>query len=61
VIPFFTPDGTRLVAASDTGRAYLWDLQPGSLVDMACRVAGRRLTRAEWKQFLPGRDYSPAC
>jgi hypothetical protein len=26
-----------------------------------CRVAGRRLTEAEWAEFLPGRDYDPAC
>ena len=44
-----------------TGRAYLWDIRPRSLAAHACRVAGRRLTRAEWEEFLPGRDYDPAC
>jgi hypothetical protein len=24
-------------------------------------VAGRRLTRAKWAEFLPGRAYAPAC
>jgi len=61
VIPFFTPDGTGLIAAYDTGRAYRWDIRPASLARHACRVAGRRLTRAEWDEFLPGRDYEPAC
>jgi len=61
VLPFFTPDGTRLIASYQTGRAFIWDIRPGSLVRHACQVAGRRLTRAEWEQFLPGRDYDPAC
>ena len=32
-----------------------------ALARHACQVAGRRLTRAEWTEFLPGRDYAPAC
>jgi DNA-binding SARP family transcriptional activator len=27
----------------------------------ACAIAGRALTRAEWNDLLPGRDYTPAC
>jgi WD40 repeat protein len=61
VTPAFTPDGGHLVAAYDTGRAYLWDIRPASLARHACDVAGRRLTRTEWDEFLPGRDYDPAC
>jgi WD40 repeat protein/DNA-binding SARP family transcriptional activator len=61
VVPSFTPDSARLLAAYETGDAYLWDIRPESLVRQACRVAGRRLTRAEWSEFLPGRDYDPAC
>ena len=61
VLPFFTPDGTRLIASYQTGRAFIWDIRRGSLTRHACQVAGRRLTRAEWEEFLPGRDYDPAC
>ena len=61
VAPYFTPDGAALIASYDTGRAYRWDIRPESLARHACRVAGRRLTRAEWTEFLPGRDYDPAC
>jgi WD40 repeat protein len=62
VVPSFTAGGTHLLAAYETGDAYLWDIiRPESLVRQACDVAGRRLTRAEWNQFLPGRDYHPAC
>ena len=27
----------------------------------ACTIAGRTLTRAEWDDVLPARDYAPAC
>jgi hypothetical protein len=36
-------------------------LLPESLIRHACGVAGRRLTRTEWTEFLPGRGYDPAC
>jgi hypothetical protein len=61
VVPSFTPDGTHLLAGYETGDAYLWDIRPASLIRHACRTAGRRLTRAEWQELLPGRDYDPAC
>ena len=61
MIPAFTPDSSTLVATNASGRAYLWDIRPASLARHACDVAGRRLTRAEWKEFLPRRDYDPAC
>jgi WD40 repeat protein/DNA-binding SARP family transcriptional activator len=61
VVPQFTLDGTGLIAAYGSGDAYRWDMRPGSLVAHACAVAGRRLTRAEWEEFLPARDYAPAC
>ena len=55
------PDGTRLLARYGTGRAYLWHIGPQSLTRQACQIAGRQLTRAEWREFLPSRDYDPAC
>jgi WD40 repeat protein len=61
VVPIFTPDDTHLIAAYQNGRAYRWDIRPASLVRQACEVAGRRLTRAEWDEFLPGRPYAPVC
>lgn len=61
VAPYFTPDGAALIASYDTGRAYRWEIRPESLARHACEVAGRRLTRAEWTEFLPGREYDPAC
>ena len=60
-VAMFTPDGDALIAGYDTGRAFRWDIRAESLIRHACGVAGRRLTRTEWTEFLPGRDYDPAC
>jgi WD40 repeat protein/DNA-binding SARP family transcriptional activator len=59
--PFFTPDDNAVIAGYDTGQAIRWDMRPASLIRRACRLAGRTLTREEWAEFLPGRDYDPAC
>ena len=61
VAPLFTPDGAYLFAITDAGRAYRWDVRPSSWARHACAVAGRTLTRAEWRDALPGREYAPAC
>jgi hypothetical protein len=59
--PVFSADGTYLLALTDAGRAYRWDVRPATWARRACAVAGRRLTRAEWAEELPGRPYEPAC
>ena len=59
--PFFTPGSRYVIAAQDNGRAVRWDIRPASLAKHACEVAGRRLSRSEWEEFLPGRAYAPAC
>jgi WD40 repeat protein/DNA-binding SARP family transcriptional activator len=56
----FTPDARSLLAITDAGRAYLWDVRPSSWLRHACDVAGRALTRTEWQDVLPGREYAPA-
>jgi WD40 repeat protein len=57
----FVDGGKGLVTVSDTGRGYLWDVSPQSWARRACDIAGRVLTRAEWKDALPDRSYAPAC
>ncbi len=57
----FTPDGTHVVAVDQNGGGIDWDIRPSSWEARACSVAGRRLTRDEWAQYLPGRAYHPAC
>jgi hypothetical protein len=61
VASYFTPDGRAVIASYDTGRAYRWDIRPDTLKRHACAFAGRRLTRSEWEEILPDRDYRPAC
>ena len=40
---------------------YLWNTDPASWVRIACSIAGRNLTEAEWRQYLPDRPYSRTC
>ena len=39
-VPQFTPDGRSLLAITDAGRAYLWDVRPSRWMRQACDVAG---------------------
>jgi WD40 repeat protein len=57
----FAPDGRHVFAVFGNGRGYRWDVRPESWARQACEVAGRRLSRDEWEDALPGRDYAPAC
>lgn len=61
VIPEFTPDGAYLLAITNTGRAFRWDVRPSSWARHACHIASRTLTPAEWSDALPDREYAPAC
>jgi WD40 repeat protein len=56
----FAGDGRRLLFATALGGT-VWDVRPAAWERHACAVAGRVLTRAEWRATLPGRDYAPAC
>jgi WD40 repeat protein len=57
----FVDGGTHLVTLQSNGNGFVWDVQPQSWARRACAVAGRELTRKEWQDALPGRDYAPAC
>lgn len=50
--PVLFPDGKTLAAGGPQG-VVLWDLQPDRWEAAACRMAGRNLTLAEWRTFLP--------
>jgi WD40 repeat protein len=54
-------DGRRLLMVADNGEGAIWDIDPESWAKRACAIANRTLTREEWKEFLPGRPYEPAC
>jgi WD40 repeat protein/DNA-binding SARP family transcriptional activator len=57
----FDSTGHTLATAFQHGTVLLWDVDPASWQARACAVAGRRLTQQEWREFLPGRPYRPAC
>jgi class 3 adenylate cyclase/WD40 repeat protein/energy-coupling factor transporter ATP-binding protein EcfA2 len=57
----FVAGGTELVTLDENGRGFIWDVRPQSWARRACTLAGRPLTRAEWDEALPQRDYAPAC
>jgi hypothetical protein len=52
-------EGLSLISAGGNGLV-VWDLRPSTLVDKACTVAGRNLTRDEWRQFVGG-EYRRTC
>jgi WD40 repeat protein len=57
----FAPSGTHVFAASGERRAVRWNVSPAAWKRHACQVAGRELTRQEWKEALPGRPYRSVC
>jgi WD40 repeat protein len=58
----FSPDGKLLAVAGVVSRAMLWDVDPAVWPERACAIAGRNLTREEWKLYLPsGTRYRATC
>jgi len=57
------PDGTRFITApAGPGESVvLWDVNLADWEAMACRIAGRNLSRTEWDQYLPGQPYRVTC
>lgn len=47
-----SPDGSFIVIQGADGLE-TWELRPERLQDIACRLAGRNLSQAEWDTFLP--------
>jgi len=57
-----TRDGGRTVVTLTEGRGVmLWSVSPESLLEHACQVAGRNLTRQEWEDALPNLPYERTC
>jgi WD40 repeat protein len=55
----FAPDGRLVVTSGPVLRVFTVD--PAKWLARACREAGRTLTREEFEEVLPGRQYTPAC
>ncbi len=47
------PDGMQIVLGPwDTPDLTLWDLDPSTMTDAACHIAGRNLSHAEWETYV---------
>ena len=63
----------RLFTVAPGDRVIVWDLRadrhgratdppdPSRWLRAACDVAGRDLSRVEWRRYLPGRTWQPTC
>jgi WD40 repeat protein/energy-coupling factor transporter ATP-binding protein EcfA2 len=56
----FVDRGDTMVTSSWDGSLIFWDLRPASWAAKACALAGRNLTREEWRRFIGG-DYRRTC
>jgi DNA-binding SARP family transcriptional activator/WD40 repeat protein len=59
--PAFSADDSSLMLAGFEGSVFTWHLDPGSWVATACHLAGRELTRQEWRSYLGDRPYVRVC
>jgi hypothetical protein len=55
----FARDGDLVIDYFGDGAK--WPTDPRKWQRYACQVAGRDLTRAEWNDVLPDRDYRRVC
>jgi hypothetical protein len=54
-------DERFLVTGSHDKKARLWDLRLEELVKVACRTAGRNLTKEEWQLYMGNQLYQRTC
>jgi WD40 repeat protein/DNA-binding SARP family transcriptional activator len=57
----FGAAGSHVFAVSQGGKGVRWDVRPASWSRRACLIAGRELTREEWREALPERSYARVC
>jgi WD40 repeat protein len=57
----YTNDGSRLVVIYEDGTGDVWPTSIGAWERHACAVAGRSLTREEWRRFVGDRAYATTC
>jgi WD40 repeat protein len=57
----FHPDGDSVVIAYEDGSVIEFATDPVAWIDHACRVAGRNLTEAEWRDAFGDRPYRETC
>jgi WD40 repeat protein len=55
----FSSDNSILFSGTDAGTIASWNIEEWK--QLACRLAGRNLTQAEWEQFFPSDSYRATC
>jgi hypothetical protein len=62
ILPLAFPGEVAGLVSGTEDHIEIWRFDPSTWVDIACRAAGRNLTRAEWAQYGP-RDttYRTTC
>jgi WD40 repeat protein len=60
---FYSSDGRRLLAFafSSPARITVWNVDPESWKRRACSIAGRNLSRDEWRDFVGDSPYHATC
>ncbi len=61
VFASFGADDRTIVITTSSGSLYYWDTSAAHAVEFACRLAGRDLTEAEWRQAFDDRPWQPTC
>jgi hypothetical protein len=51
----------HLITWNASNSYQVWDMDPESWLERACRRAGRNLTQVEWVQYFPGEKYRKTC
>jgi hypothetical protein len=57
----YRPGGTELLVSAIDGRTWTIDTRLSTWTDRACEIAGRNLTKAEWRLWFPDRPYAVSC
>ncbi len=57
----FSPDGSMLISGGRDGAIILRNIALPSLENVACQIANRSLTDAEWQRYFPNRPFHQTC
>ena len=59
-LPVMSQNGNYLITSTNNF-TYIWRMDFDEVHDLACRLAGRNLTQAEWSKYLGSLEYRRTC